>query len=130
MDKIGLKRFVSQAYNQQNFDRVVSLIEQQINRAADGYLFPAVRVTSAYTMTLNDAVILVDASAGAVTVTLKPALDWEQKRVTVKKIDSSGNAVIVDANGAETIDGAANKSIPTQYTSFDFISEGGSVHII
>jgi hypothetical protein len=102
----------------------------QINRAVDGYLFPVRRVTTNYTMDLNDSIILVDATAGNVTVTLQAALQWEQKRLVVKKIDASVNTVTIDANSTELIDGAATKVISTQYTSHEFTSQGGAIWII
>jgi hypothetical protein len=59
---------------------------------------------------------LVDASAGAVTVTLQP-VDSCLADVVIKKVDSSGNAVTIEGDGAETIDGAANKSLAAQWNS-------------
>ena len=130
MDKISITGYATADYNRQTTNLAYSKIEQQINRAADSFLFPVTRITSSYTQNQNDAIILADATAGSITITLLPALEWEQKRLTVKKIDSSGNSVVVDASGAETIDGAANKSTSTQYNSYDFVSEGGQVFII
>ena len=65
--------------------------------------------TAAYTITTGDAAktIAVDATTGALTVTLPAAASATNGfEVTVKKTDSSTNAVTIDGNGAETIDGA------------------------
>lgn len=130
MDKVALKQYATNDYNRQSYNNVLTVLENQLNRAADGYLYPIKRVTVSTTMTLNDGIILVDATAGNITITLLPALQWEQKIVTVKKIDSSVNTVTIDADSAELIDGIATKVISTQYTSYDFTSQGGAVWII
>jgi hypothetical protein len=72
-------------------------------------------------------IILVDATSGAVTVTLPTAASNGGKSIEVKKIDSSTNAVIVDANGAETIDGQLTQTISLQYNNARFISNGTNV---
>lgn len=62
--------------------------------------------------------ILVDASGGAVTISLPdPTADTTQAdvRFVVKKVDSSINAVTVDTVGTPTIDGAASKSLASQW---------------
>lgn len=130
MDKIKITQYATDNYNRQSYNQVLQAVEQQINRANDGYLFPMVSVTASYAMNYNDAVILADATAGAITITLKPAAECVQKRVTIKKTDSSGNSVTIDGNGAETIDGAATKSLATQYKSYDLVSYGGAWWIV
>lgn len=133
MDKIAIRNYATHDYNRQSYNNVLTAVEMQINRAADGYLFPVKRLTSAdspYSMTYNDSVLIVDATSGAVTINLKPAREWEQKRITIKKIDSSANAVTADGSGAETIDGAATKSTTTQWASFELVSEGGAIFAI
>lgn len=69
-------------------------------------------VTGSTTATATDHTIRGDATSGQVDVTL-PASPTTGFMLRVKKIDSSGNAVrLVGA-----IDGAANKSLTTQYAS-------------
>lgn len=84
--------------------------------AAGGGLTRAAVVskTAAYTATDSDDVILVDATAGAVTITLPTAVGRAGKRYTIKKIDSSANAVTIDPNGTETIDRAATVVLGAQ----------------
>lgn len=130
MDKINVTNRVTAEYNRQTFNAILTEIQREINRAADGYIFPATSQTSAYTMTLNDSVILVDATSGAVTVTLKPARECEGKRVTIKKTDASANAVTIDGDGSETIDGAATKSLATQYKAYELVSYNGAWWIV
>lgn len=73
--------------------------------------------TANYTATANDGTIEVDASGGAVTITL-PAVSGLGGRIyVVKKTDSSGNAVTVDANASETMDGATTVSLASQWSA-------------
>lgn len=67
--------------------------------------------------TLNDShwTVLVDASGGAVTITLPAAADHKYREYNIKKIDSSAYAVTVDGNGSETIDGATTQVISAQW---------------
>lgn len=73
---------------------------------------------SPYTALSTDVVILCDCTSGAMTVNL-PAVASAGlgRRYVIKKIDSSGNAVTIDGNASDTIDGATTKSLATQYAS-------------
>lgn len=85
--------------------------------------------TSNYTVTEadRDRLILVDASGGAVTITLlASATAGNGFRVAIKKIDSSGNAVTIDGNLSETIDGNTTSTLSTQYDSENLISDGSN----
>jgi len=92
--------------------------------------------TSNYTATNNNYTILVDATGGNVTITL-PAAALAYNSVTgvgqvlnIKKIDSSGNSVTIDGNGAETIDGATTVATTTQWTSYTLQSNGTAWFIL
>ena len=69
-------------------------------------------VTSSTTATDNDDVILVDSTAGSVTVNLPPSR--RGKELILKKIVAA-NSMILDGNGAETIDGVATITVNTQW---------------
>ena len=73
--------------------------------------------------------INTDASSGAVTITL-PAVATATNGffVYVKKIDSSANAVTVDADAAETIDGSTTFELPNQYDTGLFMTDGTEWH--
>lgn len=86
--------------------------------------------TGNYTMIAEDRGILVDASGGAVTITLKTAASMSGREVWIKKTDSSGNAVTIDANGSETIDDSTTVSVTTQYESVTMYSDGTEWWII
>lgn len=74
-------------------------------------------VTVSTTLTMEDDTVLVDATAGPVTITLPLAAAVPFKEYNVKKIDATANGVIIDGNGAQTIDGALTQTIVTQYVT-------------
>ena len=86
--------------------------------------------TSAYTASVTDDVILGDATSGAFSVTLPTAVGVRGRRYTIKKTDSSGNAVTIDGAGSETIDGAATVALGTQYAFRTIVSNGSSWSVI
>lgn len=74
---------------------------------------------SPYTLDDDDCIILADATAGVITINLPPLPadpTVQSYKYLIKKIDASANAVTIDGNAAETIEGAATKSLATQYT--------------
>lgn len=78
----------------------------------------------------DDYLILVDAAGGAVTVNLPAAASSAGRVLVVKKTDASGNAVTVDPNAAETIDGAATQTITGQYDAVAMICDGAGWWIV
>lgn len=64
---------------------------------------------------LSCSFVLGDCTGGGITVTLPPAVSTKDKVFLVKKIDSSTNTIVIDANGAETIDGLTTYTIVNQY---------------
>lgn len=80
--------------------------------------------TTAYTILSTDGVILADATSAGFTLTLPTAASMSGRSVVVKKIDASANAVTIDGDGAETIDGAATVSTAVQWTAFRLVSNG------
>jgi len=86
--------------------------------------------TEAYTLTGSDDTVLADASGGAFTLTLPSASTVTGRVYHIKKTDSSGNAVTIDGNGAETIDGETSLDISFQYVSVTIVSDGSNWYII
>ncbi len=79
---------------------------------------------SPYTVLATDFTILCDCTGGAITVNLPTAVGITGRIYNIKKTDSSVNAVTIDGNGAETIDGAATVTISFQYDSYSVQSNG------
>jgi len=91
----------------------------------DGAIATAVAVkTGAYTLTINDSVVLCDSTAAAFIIALPTAVGITGREYVIKKIDSSANAVTVDGNAAETLDGAATYSLATQWKYVRIVSDG------
>jgi len=86
-----------------------------------------VTVSSNTTLTNGYTAVLVNASAGTRTITL-PA-PTSGKVFHIKKIDSSLNAVTISPPSG-TIDGAASKSLASQYSSLTIISDGTNFFLI
>jgi len=94
------------------------------------------RVTRAITTTDSvvagdrNKALLCDASGGAWTLTLIAAATAATGfEVIIKKTDSSGNAITIDGNASETIDGATTYSLSGQYNAVVLVSDGSNWHI-
>ena len=85
--------------------------------------------TADYTITSADDVILVDATSGNVTVTLPTAVGLDGRRYHIKKT-TGPNSVIIDGNGAETIDGSLTAVVTIQYVAITVVSDNANWHII
>ena len=81
-------------------------------------------VTASGNVNALDSLVRVDATAGAVVMTLETAVGCDGRPHSFKLIDASGNGMTIDGNGSETVDGAANKATTTQYASFTLVSNG------
>lgn len=99
---------------------------QQVNNATGGIR----QVTASASANIGDKLVLASASAAVIEFTLPLASSSMGREISVKKIDSSANAVSVVRTGSDTIDGASSKSIGTQYESYTFKSNGSNWFII
>ncbi len=79
-----------------------------------------------YTATVNDYLIGVDTTGGAVTITLPSAGAIAGKVFVIN--DEGGNAgtanITIATEGSETIDGSATATISTNYASLKIYSDG------
>ena len=78
-----------------------------------------------YTAVDGDFILMTTSTINR-TVTLPLAANSTNAIIEVKKIDSAIGNVIIDANGAETIDGATTFTIDTQYQSIKLHCDGTS----
>lgn len=88
-----------------------------------------VNKSAAYTASESDDVILVDTTS-AFTLTLYPASGNSGKILTIKKTTNDVNALTIDANASETIDGALTTTINSQYECLKIISDGANWQIL
>ena len=95
---------------------------------------PTTIKTSDYTVTTSDCFVLCDATNRSVTLTLPTVASSCQgtncRVLDIKKIDSSNNDCIVDANGQETIDDGLIARIESQYESIKIQANGTAWFII
>lgn len=90
--------------------------------AASSTTLPFTNKTATYTIDNEDCV--VNCTSGTFTVTLPTAVGLTGQYFVVK---NSGTGVItIDGDGAETIDGAANKILAVQYESMTVASNGAN----
>lgn len=85
-----------------------------------------VSVTSAYTALTTVSVISCSATTAAFSVTLPTAVNFSGLVYTIKKVDSSVNAVTVATTSSQTIDGAATFSLATQWSYVTVVSNGSN----
>ncbi len=105
-------------------------IKSYVDAQADAFtVVSKVFGDSPYTASLNE-MVLCDCAGGAITVNLPAASGNGGRRIAIKKTDSTANAVTVDGNSAETIDGAVTQSIGEQYDSLTLICDGTNWHIM
>lgn len=84
--------------------------------------------TGNYTATNTDFVILVDSTAGAVTITLPTAVNIPGRWYFVKdwKGQAAAHNITVATTSAQTIDGAASKVFTKPYLGYLFVSDGAN----
>ena len=111
---------IYQAFGTANTDWSANLAETNVKKIVDDK-------SSNYTITSSDRgkVINVDATSGDVTLTLTAAATlgdgfW----CYVRKADASVNAVIIDPDGSETVNGSATLSLTTQYDQRLLVCDG------
>jgi hypothetical protein len=71
--------------------------------------------TTTYTLTASDYTVTGDATSAAFNITLPTAVGKLGQIYTIKKIDSSGNAVTVNTTSSQTIDASTTYSLASQY---------------
>jgi len=88
---------------------------------------PLTNQTSNYTADATTDCV-VNCTSGTFTVTLPTAVGIEGQYFIVK--NSGAGVITIDGDGAETIDGAANKTLSVQYESMTVVSNGANWIIV
>lgn len=68
--------------------------------------------------------VVSNVAGASITITLPTAASAKWRKYIFKKIDSSVNTVTIDADGAETIDGALTFVLTVQYQAIEIQSDG------
>lgn len=81
---------------------------------------------SAVDFTLDEytRTVIGDASGGNRTFTLPTAASAKWRKYIIKKKDATVNTITIDADGAETIDGALTFVLTVQYQAIEIQSDG------
>jgi hypothetical protein len=91
-------------------------------------LTPYRAVSGSFTLTLDDGLLLVDATSGAATVTLPDVRRAAGRQFKTKKTDASGNTVTVSSSAL--IDGAGTYALTVQFQSVTVVSDGATWWIL
>ena len=91
---------------------------------------PYTTITGDTTVTTSNEVVFANATSGAIDVTLYLAASNGGKTLTIKKTDSSTNAVSILRAGSETIDGATSSILYRQNESVTLISDNSNWFIV
>ena len=86
--------------------------------------------TAAYTIGQNDSIILANATAGTFAVTLPSAVGVIGRQYSVKKTDSSTNAVTINTSLSQTIDNLSSVSLATASQFLTLVSDGSNWNVI
>jgi hypothetical protein len=86
--------------------------------------------TAAYNAAITDGTILVTCSSANITINLPSVATSTNVVLNIKKIDSTGYTVIIDANASELIDGNLTETIYNQYDSRTLHCNGSAWYII
>lgn len=87
-------------------------------------------VSTDYTATTDDEVLLVDGSGASLTIRLFDATASSGDKILIKKIDSSTNSITIDGSSSQTIDGDTTTTLNTQYESLNLLSDGSNWHVL
>jgi hypothetical protein len=72
--------------------------------------------------------VIVTNAGASYTLTLPACANNTGLGYIFKKTDANTNPIVIDGNGAETIDGAANQTLDAQYETLAIISDGSNWH--
>lgn len=79
---------------------------------------------SPYTVLDTDQYLIVDASAGAVTVALPAAASFVNRSLVVVAKSVAGGNVTINPDGAETVNGASTKVLSAAYAQSRLTCDG------
>lgn len=83
-------------------------------------------ITGNYDLLAADEYIFANANTSSIVVNLPDVSANASKHYSIKKIDSTGNTVTLDASGSSLIDGAGTRVLRDQHETVDVYSDGAS----
>ncbi len=82
--------------------------------------------TANYNIQDSDGIITANASSGGLNFTLPSAVGMAGRQFTIKKVDSSANAVTLSTTASQTIDGSATAQLGSQWQYLTVTSDGSN----
>ena len=109
-----------------------AITDGDIGGGGSGLLIDITTKSASYTVLDGDGftTILVDDTTSDRTITLPTAADNGNRQITVKNISDEGNKVIIDGEGAETIDGQTTFTLASKYDEVTVQCNGAAWFII
>jgi hypothetical protein len=100
-------------------------------KAANQNMGPTTAVTAAtHTHAIDERYLLCDTTSNAITVDLLAAATaGDGYRIDIKIVNAT-NAVTIDGNGSETIDGATTQVLSVLYSNLSLVCDGSNWHIL
>ena len=87
-------------------------------------------VTASEALSSVDTLVLADATAGDILISLPPAASEKGREIIVKKISDPPHSVTLDPNGSEEIDGNPNATLNVKNQTIHIVSDGTAWWII
>ena len=136
MKRIVEKAIPSSGVTQQSIlswlrDTIVPVV-REIRSVFNSRFGEVTTITSDYTITNIDEVIIADTDGGVITVTLPPVIGWT-KHIIVKRFGSFSVTIQPDtddaANGV-TVDGAASATLTANHRALTFVTDGSTWYYV
>lgn len=105
---------------------VLYINNQKYTTALIGNATTIVNGDSPYTLATSTRTLFCDATEGAITVNLPTAVGGNGKIFEIIKTDSSVNAITINADGSETINGSTSTGLASQYDKVKLVSNGSN----
>lgn len=107
-------------YNQSDYNQITDVITQNLNNlatpSAQEISETLVEIqTASFTVGSASGLILVNTTAAVVVATLQPSTNYIGRVLIFTRITAGPNNLTIDADGSETIGGAANITMPNQW---------------
>jgi hypothetical protein len=124
MNKINVTNSVPSVYVPSIFKRILAETQSLLNLFVDGFLVQVTTVTgTTYTVLKSDSVLICDTTSASKTLTLPAANTTKEKIFFIKKTDTGGNTITVQASSGN-VEGAATNVISASRGSGIYASDG------
>lgn len=124
MNELSLVDRLPNEYLRSVFAELMREVEVEHAKLAEGLIYPVRSLSATTSAVPGDGILVCNATGAAFTVFLPEAARCKEKALFLKKTDASANAVLIDANGSETIDGSVTSSLASQWDGVLLFSDG------